>query len=110
MCALFRYNYGMTRSASITFNAREKPVSQLIAYPDGFSRILTMQPYEWAWIPLAIDNGWEFSDIIRMAVELAWEFPTRNGYDYDVLDSTRYMLRVINQMIYEKNHGVINSF
>lgn len=97
---------------SIRYNSkadREKLVSHVLTYPDGVQRVLTMKRYQWDWVPLAEEHGYGFQDILREAMGLARNFPSRHGYQYDVLDSTKYMLWVINGMIQGKSHKASND-
>jgi hypothetical protein len=50
---------------------------------------------EWYWSSLndLKAGGFEFCDIIAGAITLANEFPTANGYEYDVHDSTAYLIK-----------------
>lgn len=97
---------------SIRYNNKadsEKKVSCLLSYPDGIKRILTMKQYQWEWVEKADKNGYPFNDILREAMGLAANHPSGNGYQYDVLDSTKFMLWIIIGMIHAKKHPVANQ-
>lgn len=97
---------------SIRYNSkadREKQISHVITYPDGVQRVLTMKRYQWDWVPLAEENGYGCQDILREAMGLARNFPSAHGYQHDVLDSTKYMLWVINGMIQNSQNRFAND-
>lgn len=88
---------------------RQQIVSQSVYYPDGVWRILSMYPYQWDWIMEAEEHGYPFLDVLNGAIRLAVKYPSSNGYNYDVLDSTRYMLQTIRGLIIEEDYPVSNS-
>ncbi len=97
---------------SIKYNRRSdqnKRISQAIIYPDGRSRILTLKACEWPWVERAEKHGYPFNGILHEAIGMAYEFPSEHGYDYDVLEQTHRMLRVIQGLIHEESSPAQNQ-
>lgn len=100
----------MVVASHITPSVSEREyISKLIRYPDGAHRILCMRAFEWDRVREAQIAGYPFNEILDAAQILAHEFPTRKGYEADVLDKTRYMLMVICSGLYEERMGVTNA-
>lgn len=88
--------------------AERQPVSQLILYPDGMHRILTMQQHQWDWVREAEIDGYSFNEVLEAALALAAKFPTPKGFQNDVTDSTVFMFMTIKQMMIEGKRPVSN--
>lgn len=91
------------------FSDQEKLVSRLISYPDGVQRILTMKQYQWDWIELGERQKYPFPELLQAAIELSEEFPSERGYHWDILDNTRFMLRMVAKAVHEETYPPLND-
>jgi hypothetical protein len=81
--------------------------SELLRYPDGSTRLVTMRTWYWDALPDLQINGFDLSDLLECAQNLAAEFPSGRGYEFDVIDSTAYMIRSTYRRLVEE--GDISS-
>jgi hypothetical protein len=93
----------------VSHEVKKRYRSHRIVYPDGIERILTLPAYQWDWVDIAEDNGYAFNDILGTAMSLAEEFPSGKGWNFDVLDSTRYMILTIYKKIYGEERNLSND-
>ena len=96
---------------SIRYNKsadREKSISYALDYPDGIRRILTMRQYQWDWIEVAERHRYPFAELLGAAIELSQEFPSKVGYQADILENTKYLLMITMKLIHEDQHHVAN--
>lgn len=68
-----------------------------------------MKRYQWEWIETAEKHGRPFHEILRAAMQLAQEFPSRKGYHHDVLEQTEFMLKTVMQCIHDEKTGTAND-
>lgn len=66
--------------------------SELIVYPDGVSRILSMRSHYWDVLDLIADDGWKFADVISLALDMADDGPPMLSRDEDILAATKFVI------------------
>lgn len=67
--------------------------SALLYYPDGSHRVVDLKDWYWDVLTELRVHGIDLWDLLKGAIELSEREPTKDGYEFDVVNNTAVMIR-----------------